>query len=113
MLYYALLEMQNELLENRLEVILIPQVNPPNVGACIRVAARSNCSWYQKMCGDFPSKRRYPYRKFKTAVKRRHIVKVLEKMIAGRDVKSKYADWITSYAERLDAEYSAQQKNNN
>ena len=103
----ALREMYWELMENRLEVILVPQREPPNRGACLRVACRSNADWYRQMCGDFPSRRRRQYRKFKTAVKRRHITRVLERMLAGKAVKSKYADWIIAYAENLDAEYHA------
>ena len=101
----VLREMYYELLENRLEVILIPQRDPPNPGACLRAVCRSNADWYRELCGDYESRRRQQYRKFKTKVKRRHIIGVMEKQLASKTTQSKYAQWIKDYAQRRAAEY--------
>lgn len=43
----VLCEMLYELQSNRLEVILVPQDEPANVGACTRMAVAFNCQWYR------------------------------------------------------------------
>lgn len=99
MLKYALQEMQYELQSSRLEVILIPQCDPVNVGACVRAAVSFNCEWYRKLCADFESNRRRKYRKFKTKVKRKNIERILSRLIAGKESDSIYAEWIITYAQ--------------
>lgn len=102
MYYDALREMYHEFIEKRLEVILIPQREPANVGACIRVASQNNCRWYRELCADFPSRRTRQYRKFKTKIKRRYITDIMERLLAGKKSKSAYADWITRYARNME-----------
>lgn len=93
-------EMLFELQSNRLEVVLIPQRNPPNRGACLRAPVATNCHWYRELCGDFESCRRRHYRNFKTRVKRREIERILKRLIAGIPTDGIYADWIMEYAKR-------------
>ncbi|MBS1369754.1 MAG: hypothetical protein HPZ91_07325 [Lentisphaeria bacterium] len=99
MLKYALQEMQYELQCSRLEVILIPQRDPVNVGACIRAAASFNCEWYRRLCADYESNRKRKYRKFKTRVKRKNIERILSRLIDGKESNSIYAEWIIAYAQ--------------
>ena len=97
-------EMYWDFCEGRLEVILVPQRDPPNPGACLRMATSANCDWYRELCGDFESARKRHYRHFKTRVKRREIDRVLRRLLAGKPTTGKYADWIIAYA--------AEKKNN-
>lgn len=106
----VLCEMLYELQTNHLEVILVPQDDPANVGACNRLAVGFNCEWYRQLCDDYESHRRRKYKKFKTRIKRKHIEFVLQKMIAGVPVQSKYCKWITDYADKLENEYFMQGK---
>ena len=98
-LKFILYEMREKFCSNRLKVILIPDPDPPNIGACLRVASNSNTEWYREMCLDFPSCRKKQYRKFKTAVKRKSIERILNRLIEGKKSTSKYAQWILSYAD--------------
>lgn len=102
----ALRDMYYDFVERRLEVILVPQSDPPNVGACIRAASSSNCDWYRALCADFESKTSKKFRKFKTKVKRKEIERILKRLIDGKECNSMYADWILKYAESLSEEYS-------
>lgn len=102
---YTLQDMYYDFMEHHLEVILVPQSDPPNVGACIRVASRSNCQWYRDLCSNFEAKHRVKYRKFKTKVKRKEIERILNRLISGKSCKSKYADWILTYANSLSGQY--------
>lgn len=61
----VLCEMLYELQSNRLEVILVPQDEPVNVGACIRVAVAFNCQWYRELCDAFESNRKRKYKNLK------------------------------------------------
>lgn len=94
----VLREMYWEFLEGHLEVMLIPMRDPPNPGACLRVATSVNCDWYRDLCGDFESARKQQYRHFKTRVKRREIERILRRLLAGKPMQGKYADWIIAYA---------------
>ena len=93
-------EMYWEFLEGKLETILIPQRDPPNPGACLRISVSGNAPWYRDMCGDFESRRKRQYRKFKTRVKRRDIDRILRRLINGKPCAGMYADWITEYAKK-------------
>lgn len=101
----VLCEMLYELQSNRLEVILVPQDEPVNVGACIRVAIAFNCQWYRELCGAFESNRKRKYKKFKTKVKRKRIEHILLRMISGINVGGVYAEWIREYATKMQEEY--------
>lgn len=104
-LKFTLQDMYYDFMEHHLEVILVPQNDPPNVGACIRVASSSNCQWYMDLCSDFEAKYSIKYRKFKTKVKRKEIERILNRLIAGKSCQSKYADWILTYANNLSEQY--------
>lgn len=95
---YVLREMLNEFEDNHLEVILVPQSDPPNVGACLRAAAAHNCEWYRSLCSEFESRRKRQYKNYKTKIKRAAISRILKRLIDGRDCNSVYADWILEYA---------------
>lgn len=93
--------MLHELRDNHLKVVLVPQRDPANIGACIRMAVEFNCDWYRELCSAFESKTCNKYNKFKTKVKRKHIENILVRMLSGKNVNSMYADWINNYAEVL------------
>lgn len=93
-------EMLYELESNYLEVILIPQRDPSNVGACNRAAISQNCQWYRDICGDYESRRKCQYRKFKTKIRRQSIRRILIRLIDGKPSTSKYVEWIINYAEK-------------
>ncbi len=95
---WVLREMLFELRNNRLAVALIPQRDPDNSGACVRVSISHNCCWYQQLCADFESARKRQYRKFKTKVKRREIMRILCRLIENKPCQSMYADWIVEYS---------------
>ena len=97
-------EMYWEFMEGNLSVILVPQRDPPNPGACLRVAVSCNCDWYRDLCGDFESARKRQYRHFKTRVKRREIERILDRLLHDRPTHGKYAEWLLAYA--------AEKKNN-
>lgn len=68
----------DELRAGYLEVIKIR-----SKGGWIRVAVSVNAYWYQELCNRHLGRsRRFP--KLRTIIKRRHVVRTLEKMIAGK-----------------------------
>jgi crotonobetainyl-CoA:carnitine CoA-transferase CaiB-like acyl-CoA transferase len=97
-LQYVYAEMLYELQQNKLTVVLQPQHDPTNVGACVRLAIAHNCEWYRKLCADFESNRLRKYNNFKTKVKRKDIERILKRLIAGKSCSSIYARWIIECA---------------
>jgi hypothetical protein len=93
-------EMLCELESNYLEVILIPQKDPPNIGACNRAAVCINCEWYRQLCSEFESRRKRQYRKFKTKIRRQSIIRILNRLIDGKCCHSKYVEWLINEAEK-------------
>ena len=98
--HHALLEMLDELETQRLEVVLIPQPDPANPGACLRAVAAVNPAWYRRICAAFESRRKRHYRKFKTKVKRAEIRRVLAALCEKKTTQSIYAKWLLNEAAR-------------
>ena len=98
-------EMYWDFCEQRLQTLLVPQRDPPNPGACLRISVSCNAPWYQDMWGDFESRRKRQYRKFKTRVKRRDIERILRRLIDGKPCAGIYADWIKNYAQTQKERY--------
>lgn len=98
-------EMKLELINNQLKVSLVPTREFMNEGGMIRIPLTENCSWYKELCADFPSTRKRKNHLFDTRVKRRAIVRVLDRLIDGIECHSKYADWILEYAEKRNEQY--------
>lgn len=96
----SLTEMLYELQSNRLEVILVPQEEPVNCGACIRVPKRMNCEWYREFCECFPGKPKKNSRKLNTKIRRKETIRLLKRLISGQEVKSKYKDYLLAEAEQ-------------
>lgn len=93
-----------ELESSRLEVVLVPLLRPVNVMGCRRVAASRNAAWYRKFCRGHASGRARRNAAFDTRIKRQATVRLLERMIAGQPVVSKYADELRRLAAKRLAE---------
>lgn len=83
-----------------LEVVLVPCRREVNSGGCIRVALSKNCDWYRRFCGRHLSSRVRNRALPDTKIKRRAVVRLLNKLIAGRPTFSKYADELRRLAAR-------------
>ena len=98
--------MYYDLLSNRLDVVLVPSKYPAIAadGGCIRVAVTRNPTWYQSFCLRYKrnplSKRKKP----RTIIKRRETLSLLEGLMEGKDMKSKYLDHLTEIAKSLSEE---------
>lgn len=84
----ALEWMLNELQSHQLVTILVPQKRHTNEGGCIRVNADVNCTWYRRFCAANSSQRGTRRGKQDTAIRRQHIIRALERMIAGEVSRS-------------------------
>lgn len=96
----ALTEMLAELETYRLEVVLVPQRRWTNEGGMIRVAAGKNAKWYSEFCREYPSSRRRIHRKHDTRIKRRNVLRLLNRLILTGKSRSKYAGCIRGLALR-------------
>jgi hypothetical protein len=92
--------MYYDLLSNKLEVYLIPSVNPGRAsnGCCSRQVATSNSVWYQDFCGLFLDKRK------KTIIKREYTLELLGRLKDGKGTKSKYLPYLEDINETLGKE---------
>lgn len=93
-------EMLAELESQRLEVTLAPAPSPAYEGHMIRVCNDKNTDWYRRLCGTFPSGRVRRNTHFDTKIKRRFVVRVLERMASGEKPNSYIADYIWDLAKR-------------
>lgn len=98
-LKYAFLEMLRQLESNHLKVVIVPQKEPTNCGASIRIVEERNCEWYREFCSEFPSNRKTRSIKFKTKIKRRNVIRLLKILSSGKKSKSKYVEILTEYAQ--------------
>jgi hypothetical protein len=89
-----------ELEGNQLEVALVPSRRPVNVGGCVRVAVSRNARWYRDFCARHPSSRRRLNAAPDTRIKRANVRRLLEALIAGRPVRSRYRAEILRLAVR-------------
>jgi len=87
----ALEWMLNELQSHQLVTILVPCKRPANEGGMIRVNADVNCAWYRRFCARHTSQRGTRRGKQDTAIRRQHIIRALERMIAGKESRSPWA----------------------
>ena len=92
-----------ELESSMLEVVLVPTRRWVNEGGCIRVAANRNCTWYRRFCAAHGSSRFRRAALFDTCIKRRNVVRLLEQMVAGVPVRSKYAEELLALAAQAGA----------
>jgi hypothetical protein len=92
--------MYYDLLNNKLEVYLIPSINPDraNNGCCSRQVATSNPVWYRNFCSLFLDKRK------KTIIKRKDILEFLNRLKGGKAIKSKYLPYLEDINETLGKE---------
>lgn len=92
--------MLGELESSQLEVVLVPTRRWANEGGCVRVAVSRNCDWYRRFCGLHGSDRVRRNALFDTRIKRRAVVRLLERLIAGRPTRSKYTAELLALAAR-------------
>lgn len=96
----ALNEMLAELETYRLEVILVPQRRHTNEGGMIRMAAGKNPKRYSEFCYDHSSSRVRVHLKHDTRIKRRNVLRLLNRLILTGKSRSKYAGCIRGLALR-------------
>lgn len=100
----GLLQMQAELEAHRLEVILVP-LNPRlrgwNEGGMKRVCADVPPKWYRVLCREFPSSRGVRRGKLDTKIKRRNVLRALDRMVSGAGYFGKYRDEFLRIAEGI------------
>jgi len=93
----------------RLEVSLIPHpdIEKAQAGAKIRYVENQNPEWYRLLCALYQSTApRYKRcTKFHTKIKRQHIMSILERLIKGMNVNSKYAEELIVIAEGLEEDW--------
>lgn len=81
-----------ELEANALSVVLVPCRRGSDPWAMRRVCASKNARWYSAYCAEYRSSRKRKNAAHDTCIKRAETIRFLSRMIAGRPVKSKYAD---------------------
>jgi len=99
--------MYQELKKNKLRVCLVkaPEQNHP--GHMIRVVENKNPWWYQELCRSYPDGRKENHLKKKprTKLKRKAILKVLERMYIIGLSKSPYAKDILELAKEYEERF--------
>jgi len=93
-----------ELEAHRLEVVLVP-LNPRlrnyNEGGCKRVCADVPPRWYRALCRDYPSSRGVRRGKPDTRIKRKNVLRALERLVDGRGYAGKYREEFLRVAEGI------------
>ena len=98
--------MLEDLASNCLKICLIDAPEPKHTGHKVRVAFTQNPEWYRQLCLNHPAKSRTHKRKFDTAVKRQHIIRLLSRLACGLESTSIYAKELRNIAERMQQEDS-------
>ena len=101
-----------ELEAAQLEVVLVPCRRWVCEGGYVRVAVSRNCDWYRRFCALHGSDRVRRNALHDTRIKRRAVVRVLARLIAGRPTRSKYAAELFALAERHEERAGAARNNN-
>jgi hypothetical protein len=78
-----------------LHVLLAPAPYPTHEGHCVRVVANKNARWYRDFCAQYRSTRRRKNPRTDTAIRRRNTIAALQRMIAGVDSGTIYAERLT------------------
>lgn len=78
-----------------LDVQLAPAPYPRHEAHCVRVVANKNARWYRDFCEQYRSTRRRKNPRIDTAIRRRETVAALQRMIAGVDSGTTYAERLT------------------
>lgn len=80
--------MYYDLIINRLDVTLVPSINPDRAanGCCSRVVVSRNPKWYREFCGKYLDKRK------KTIIKRKDIIRILDRLRKGNTSVSMYKE---------------------
>ncbi len=95
--------MYYELLNEKLEVCLIPSLIPEIAadGGCRRAVVQANPQWYRDLCGMYPRDGSTNRKNPRTIVKRQYTLKVLFRLKNGYNSRSKYAPYLRDIAEQL------------
>jgi hypothetical protein len=97
----------DELEANFLEVVLVPSGDADCAmrGGMIRAVQNENAEWYRKFCGEHGSNRKDIMRwsKHKTKIKRRHTIRALNELIAGK-CETPYAKDLAHFIKRWEFE---------
>jgi len=96
-----------ELESNALTVVLIPCRHGSDPWAMRRVCATKNARWYAAYCANHGSSRKRRNSAHDTCIKRAETILLLSRLIAGRPVKSKYADELREFARRAERRIAA------
>lgn len=89
-----------DLESHQLVTVLVPCKRECNEGGMIRVNMSVNPKWYRDLCSRHPSSRGVRRGRFDTKIRRRNIVRALERMIEDKD-GGKYGEELRRVAERL------------
>lgn len=93
----------SELESNRLEVGLVP-LNPRlrnyNEGGMKRAVFSKNPNWYSRLCNRHLSSRIRNHKKPDTKIKRADTLRILGRLAAGLQSRSKYAEELREIAQR-------------
>ena len=97
-------QMLAELESQRLEVVLVP-LNPRmrnfNEGGMKRICANKNPRWYAQLCSRHLSSRIRNHKKLDTKIKRRDILRILQRLCEGKGTTSKYAEELRRISSRV------------
>lgn len=100
-LHIALSWVLEDMQEQRLQVVLIPAPEPQHPTHMVRNAITQNPEWYRELCKTYethrtcPRKRKHP----DTRLKRRNIIRILERLISVGSSSSKYTEDLLKIAE--------------
>lgn len=80
--------MYYDLIINRLDVTLVPSINPDRAanGCCSRVVVSRNPKWYREFCEKYLDERN------KTIIKRKNTLKTLDRLRNNKTTRSKYQE---------------------
>lgn len=106
--------LEGEMLDNVLEVVLVPTRTFVNECGCIRAVQSRNADWYRKLCARYasPRTRKGQVRSCKadTRVRRQNILRVLRRLIRGDTSRSTYVrDILEAATQMRDRERSSLQ----
>jgi len=96
--------MLTQLEQNRLEVDLIDAPEPMHVEHKIRVKNSSNPVWYSELCVNNPGtwfKRTHKSSARGTAIRRKYIILLLNRLIKNNPIESKYNEQLLEIAQEM------------
>lgn len=94
-------QLRDELESSALCVILVPAPEPMHSGHMVRMAVECNPAWYRDLCERFPSSRIRNRAKSDTRIKRRNVLRILDRLAGGKPSTSYILPYLIRAAQEV------------